>query len=104
QPAVGDLGRLLDALRPDRRDVDRDLPAVEDALQRLAEAGRAGTAEGNLIVLALVLDGLLAGPDLAHDLDVLAGLHERLAVPLAVPSLDDLRARHAEPEEKASAR
>jgi hypothetical protein len=55
-------------------------------------------------VLALVLDRLLARPDLADDLDVLAGLHERLAVRLAVPSFDDLRPRDAEPEQEAAAR
>src|SRR5688572_18709558 len=98
QPAVGDLGRLLDALWADRRDVNRDLPPVEDALEGLPEPGGPRPAIRDLVVLALVLDRLLAGPDLPDDVDVLPGLHERLAVRLAVPALDDLRARDAEAE------
>ena len=41
QPAVGDLRRLLDRLRPDRAEVDRDplLHRLDQQLQRLAEAG-----------------------------------------------------------------
>ena len=41
QPAVGDLGGLLDVLGAERRDVDRDGVAlgVGEDLQRLAEAG-----------------------------------------------------------------
>ena len=42
EPAVGDLGRERDVLRPDRGEVDRDVgPArVHDDLERLAEPGR----------------------------------------------------------------
>src|SRR5204863_237626 len=65
QPTVGDLGGLLDALWTDRGDVDRDLPAVDDALQRLAEPGRARAAVRNLVLLALVLERPLAPPDLS---------------------------------------
>ena len=53
-------------------------------------------------MLAVVLDELAAKRG-AHDLDVLARLLERLAPGLAVPALDHLRPRGAEPEEEAPA-
>ena len=52
--------------------------------------------EGHLVVLAHVLDRLVAGDDGPDDVDVLAGAGERLGVLLAVPALHDLRAAHAE--------
>src|SRR5262249_54872730 len=100
QPAVGDLGGLLDALRADRGDVDRDLPAVENAPERLAEPGRVGTAVRDVVVSPLVLERPLARPDRADDRDVLARPYERLPEREAVPSLDDLRSGHAEPEKE----
>ena len=103
QPAVGDLGRLLDALRPDGRDVNRDLAAVKDALERLAEPARTRAAIGDLVVRAGVLERLLARPDGAKDLDVLARAAQRVPVRHAVPSLDHLRARHPETEEHPTA-
>src|SRR5262249_62357795 len=104
KPAVRDLGRLLDALRPDRRDVDRDLAAVEDRAEGLTEPGRVRARVRDLVVLAPVDDWLVAGPDLAHDRHVLARLHDGRPEPLPVPALDDLRPRDPEPEEEAAAR
>ena len=62
QPAVGDLRRQRDVLRPDRREVDRDVGAarVHDDLERLAEAGRVRAAVRDVVVLAVVLERLLA--------------------------------------------
>ena len=100
-PAVADLGRHLDRFAADRADEDRDLVAdrVEVELQRLALA----TRQRQLVVLALVVDRALAGDDLAHDFDVLAGAAPGLRVRHAVPALGDLRARRAEAEEEAAA-
>src|SRR4051812_25494567 len=105
QPAVGDLGRERDALRPECREVDRDLGAqrAQHQLQRLAEAGRARPVPRDPVVLAVVLDDL-ARERCADDLDVLARLAERLAPRLAVPALDHLRPGAAEPEQEAAAR
>src|SRR6266403_5802131 len=72
--------------------------------QRLPEAGRARAAIGNLVVLALVLERSLTGPDRAHDLDVLARAREGLAEGLPVPALDHLRAGDPEPQKEAAAR
>src|SRR5207249_10868684 len=104
EPAVGDLGRLRHALRAGGGDVDGDLAPVEDRAERLPEPGRARAAIGDLVVLALVLERALAGPDRAYDLDVLARARERFAEGLPVPALDHLRARDAEPEEEPAAR
>ena len=86
QPAVGDLGGERDVLRPDRGEVDRHLAAqrVDDDLQRLAEAGRVLAGVGDVVVLAVVLERLLAAQDRAHDLDVLAGA-ARAACPRPAP-------------------
>ena len=101
EPAVGDLRGLLDALRTDGRDVDRDLPAVEDRAKRLSEPGRVRAGVRDLVVLAAVHDRLLARPDLPDDRHVFARLDERLSEALAVPALDHLRAGDAEAEEEA---
>jgi hypothetical protein len=94
--AVGDFGAALDAGRADRRRVDLHvLAAVQDALQRLAEAGGPRPRVGNLIVLALELERRLARQDLSDDADVLARARERLAIRHTVPALDHLRARRA---------
>lgn len=50
----------------------------------------------------LVRSGLLPGENRAHDLDVLAGARQRLAVGNAVPALDDLRARSADAQDEAA--
>ena len=101
-PAVADLGRHLDRFAPDRADEDRDLVAlgVEVELQRLALAA----GQRQRVVLALVVDRALAGDDLAHDFDVLAGAAPGLRVGDAVPALGDLRAGGAEAEDEAAAR
>ena len=103
-PAVRDLERELDRLRPHRREVDRDLGAkrARHQLQRLAEPRRARPRVRDVVVLAVVLEQL-APQHRADDLDVLARLRERLAPRLAVPALDDLRARRAEAEQEAAA-
>jgi len=103
--AVGDFRAAGDARRADGRGVDLHvLAAVQDALQRLAQAGGAGPAVGNLVVLALEFQRRLAREDLPHDGDVLARARERLAVGNAVPALHHLRARGAEAEDEAPAR
>src|SRR6185436_19298106 len=104
QPAIGDLGRLGDALRPDGRQIDRDRPAVEDALERLPEPARTGSAIRDVVVLAVMLERTLARPDGAQDLDVLARADQRLSIPDAVPAFDDLRSRYAEAAEETAAR
>ncbi len=61
QPAVGDLGRQLDVLGADGGQVDGQVrPAVDDALERLAQAGGVGAGVGHLVVLALMHQRLLA--------------------------------------------
>src|SRR5205814_936231 len=77
QPAVRDLDRLLDRLRRDRRDVDRDLGAQrsQHQLQRLAEPGRAVARVRDVVVRAVVLEHV-APERRAHELDVLARLPE----------------------------
>ena len=104
EPAVGDLGREGDVLRPQGREVDRDLGAqrAQHQLQRLAESGRALAVPRDAVVLALVCDDV--PPQCrADDLDVLARLAERLAPRLAVPALDHLWPRRSEPEQEAAA-
>ena len=61
------------------------------------------SGQRQLVVLALVVERALAGDDLAHDLDVLAGAAPGLRVGHAVPALGDLRARRAEAEDEAAA-
>src|SRR4026208_1192958 len=78
--------------------------AVEDGLQRLAEAGGVGPRVRDLVVLALVLDRALPLPDHAHDVHVFARLGQRLAEGDAVPALHDLRARDPQPQDEAAAR
>ena len=72
---------------------------VEVELQRLALAA----GQGQLVVLALVVDLALAGDDLADDFDVLAGAAPGLGVGNAVPAFGDLRPGGAEAEEEAAA-
>ena len=70
-------------------------------LQRLAQPDAALAVVGVLVELALEVERLLAAQHPADDLDVLAGAGQRLVRRAAVPALDDLRARHAEPEHEA---
>ncbi|MGX1121621.1 hypothetical protein RKD37_006984 [Streptomyces ambofaciens] len=99
QGAVGDLAGLLQVLRADRGDVQRDVLAlrVHGELDRLA--GAAGQRQRP--VLSLVGQPL-PGHRLAHDLHVLAGAGERLVELDAVPALGHLRSRHAEAEAEAA--
>ena len=76
---------------------------MHDDLQRLPESRRTGPVVGNVVVLAVVLERLLALEDLPHDLDVLARLAQRLPVRLTVPTLGDLRTRRAHAEQEAAA-
>src|SRR5438034_236100 len=102
-PAVGDLGGERDVLGPDRGQVDRQRgAAVQDGLQRLAEAGGVRSRVRDLVVLAAELERLLPPEDRAHDLDVLARLDEWLAERLAMPALDHLRPRDPEAEPEAA--
>src|SRR5690242_13697651 len=74
---------------------------MQDQLERLAEAGAAG--DRDLILLTLEIERLRAREDAAHDLDVLACAGEWLAIWLAMPAFDDLRAGEAEAEQHAPA-
>ncbi len=98
-PAVGDLGRQRDVLRPLGAQVDGDLRAVgmQDRAQRLAQAGAA--AQRQLVVPAVVGDRLGPGDDRAQDLDVLPGPLQRARVGLAVPALDHLRVAGADADD-----
>src|SRR5690606_22091306 len=69
---------------------------VQDGLQRLTEAQRAGAGIRQRDLAPLVGHGLFALEDLAHDRDVVAQLPVRLAPRLPVPALDDLRPRYPE--------
>src|SRR3989442_917234 len=104
-PAVGDLRRECRVPGADRREIDRDVPSpVQDRLERLTEARRVRARVRDLVVLAAELQRLLTAEDPVHDLDVLARSPERLAEGLAVPALDHLPPRDAEPEPEATAR
>ena len=62
-----------------------------------------GPRVGQADLAALVRHRCLAGEHLAHDLDVVLDAPVGLAPGLAVPALDDLRARYAEPGDEAYA-
>src|SRR5205814_395148 len=66
-------------------------------------AERAGAGIRKRDLSSLVRDGLLALEDLAHDRDVIADTPVWPAPRLAVPALDDLRTRDAEPGDDATA-
>src|SRR5207249_281118 len=70
----------------------------------LAEARRVRARVRDLVVLAAELQRLLTAEDTTQDVDILARSPERLAEGLAVPALDHLRPRDAEPEPDATAR
>src|SRR5581483_10099877 len=98
EPTVADLGGHGDVLRALRTEEDGDVLAqrLHDRLERLAEPGRPLPLERHLVVLALEVD-LLAAEDPAQHLHVLTRARQRLRVPLAVPTLHDLRSGCAEP-------
>ena len=95
QPAVGDLGGEGDVLRALAAEPDRQVLAqrVDDRLQRLAQAEGVVAGVRQRVVRPVAGHRPLAAQHLADDVDVLAGAGERLAERLAVPALDDLRAR-----------
>ena len=101
QPPVADLGGQRHVLRALGAQHDRDVgpQRVGDRLEVLTQPRGALAGQRQRIVRAVAGDRRFPGPDLAHDVDVLAGAGQRLRELLAVPSLDDLRARHAEPED-----
>src|SRR5208283_5884775 len=103
QDTVGQLGGELDSFGADRRGVDLHIrPAVQNTLERLAESARAGAAIRNLILLAVETERFLPFQDLADDRDIFAITLERLAVWHAVPALDYLRIRGADPDQKTA--
>ena len=75
-----------------------------DRLEWLAESHRAGAVIRVLVELAVERQRLLARHDPPDDLHVLARAGEGLAIGLAVPPFDDLRPRHAEPQDEPSVR
>ena len=100
EPAVGDLARVLERLRAQRRQVDRELrPRRLRHAQRLALAS--GPGQG--VVLAVVRD-LLAGEGKLEHVDVLAQAAQRLREGYAVQALDHLGAADAEAEHEAIVR
>ena len=104
QPAVGDLGGELDRRFVAGRQVDRDVRVhVQDGFQRLADSHGAGPGVGQRDLAAVVRHGRLAGEDLAHDRDIVADAPIGLAPRLAVPTLDDLRARNTQANDEAAA-
>ena len=103
QPAVGDLAGLLDRLRADRAEVDRDplLDRLGQQLQRLAEPVPPGERQRALARRrARAVSRASAVRTISTYSRVRAsGPRERHAV----PALGDLRARHAEAEPEAPA-
>ena len=86
-----------------RRDPDLDLAGgVQDRAQRLALPEGVGSVVGER-VLGAVVHQRLAGDDLPHHRHVLAQALVRMAPRPAVPALDDLGARDAEPDDRAVA-
>src|SRR5438874_2325414 len=77
---------------------------MQDALERLAEPGRARARVGDLVMLAAMLQRRLARERLADDRYVFPGARQRLAVRLAVPAFHHLRARWSDAAEKTPAR
>ena len=106
QPPVGDLGGQRDVLRAFGAQHHRDVRTqrMGDGLERLAQTRGALTRERQGVVRAVAGNRGLAGPDLAQDVDVLAGARQRLRELLPVPALDDLRTRHTQPQDVAATR
>src|SRR4051812_32541025 len=70
-------------------------------LQGLPEPGAVGIRQW--VMLAVIADRSFATPDLATDLDVLPRSCEWLGERDAVPTLDDLRPGHTEPQDEPAA-
>ena len=75
---------------------------MENALERLAQAGCVWTCVRHGVVCACVDQRLFAAQDGAHDFHVLAGLTQRFAIRLAVPALHDLRTGQPQPQQQSS--
>ncbi len=105
EPAVGDLGGELDRLRLEDGEVDRDVGAKRPRhqLERLPESRRARAGVRNLVVQAVVLERLPPERPQRTISTYSRSLRQRLPPGLAVPALDHLRAREAEPEQEAAA-
>ena len=105
QYAIGHLTRRPEPDRRDRGGIDGHVRiAVQDAFQRLAEAGRARALVGNLVELAVMLKCCFALQDLAQDLDIFAGTRHRLAERHAMPAFDHLRPGGADPQQESVVR
>ena len=104
QPSVRDLGRERDVARSDRGEVDRHVRAqrARDQLERLAQTGGA-VSRRDVVVLAVMLERLLATEDRPHDGDVLPRERQRFPRP-AMPALYHLRPRRAEAQERRARR
>src|SRR5712691_1755972 len=74
---------------------------MHDQLQRLAQSRSA--LHRYVVVLAVMLERLLALEDGAHDLNVLTSPSEQLSVDDSMPAFDDLRARGSYPQHEAAA-
>src|SRR3546814_7398698 len=74
-----------------------------DRLQRLADAESALAGIGQGYLRSLVGHRLFAAEHLPHDRDIVLDAMVGLAPRLHVPSLDDLRPGHAQPDDEAVA-
>ena len=104
QPPVGDLRGESNVVRADCREVDGEVGVLwpQHQLERLAQAKCTFAPVGKLVVITIEAHRPVAGQRHADDRDVLAGYAERLSIGPAVPTLDHLRPRDTEAEEKAA--
>ena len=96
EPAVRGLARVLQGIRSERREIDRNIHRLVGDADRLALAVR----QRQLMNLAVVAD-LLAREDEAADLDGFAQARERFPVRHAVQALDHLRSARAKAEDES---
>ena len=97
-PAVGDLTGERRVLRADRGEIDRDVLLYRCDRELESLAGTVGKRQ--LERLAVELESF-ASERLANDGDVLAGALKLLGEALSVPTLGDLWAGGADPEDHA---
>jgi len=104
QPAVGQFRSEGHVLGPEAGDVDGDVLAhgMVDELEGLAQTGSLVSRQWQRIHRA-VGDDLFATPNLAADVDGLAGCLQRLLVRHAVPAFDHLRAGRTNTERESAA-